>query len=228
MFLLFERQARRLDALAAHGEPVDAQVTGVSRDDTITYYAYRVNGNEYTWDVARTDAPFSVGQVFQVIYLPEDPSLSRPFADRRLAAREAAGNRSFSLKVCSGVAFFLLVLAGLAQRDLRRLRSGAPSEIEDPHAYKRRLQFTALAFLSLFLLIGWFHTKDALEKGDSVVPELISLAFVAGILGCGFYLVARDGPLKARERAARMMRWIAPIVFGIALLRLAPFLLLGR
>ena len=49
LLVLFERQARRLDALSTHGELVDAQVRAVSRDSGTTFYAYRVSGNEYTW-----------------------------------------------------------------------------------------------------------------------------------------------------------------------------------
>ena len=199
----------------------------MSRGDGTTYYAYRVNGNEYTWNVARTDAPFFVGQVFPATYLPEDPSFSRPFADRRVAAREAARNRSFSWKACFGVACFLLVFAGLTHRGLRRLRGGASSEISEPHAYKRRLRFTALALLPSVLLIGECHVQDALENGEAVVPALIGLAFAAGIVGGICYFADRDGPRQARERSARILRWAAPIAGGVALLRLVA-LLLGR
>jgi hypothetical protein len=225
LFLLFERQARRLDALAAHGETVDAQVTGVSPDGGATFYAYRVAGNEYTWNVARAELPFSVGQVFSASYLPEEPSFSRPFADKSLAAREAARNRSFSHQACFGVGFFLLVFAGLVHRDLQRRRAGAPSEINDPQAYQRRLRFTALAFLPVFLLIGGFHLQNAMQKSESVLPGLIGLVLAASILGAMFYFGGRAGPHQARERSARILRWAVPIAGGVALLRLVVFLL---
>jgi hypothetical protein len=45
----FERQARRLDALADHGVATTATVTG-SRAETVDY-AYVVDGANYTWNV---------------------------------------------------------------------------------------------------------------------------------------------------------------------------------
>src|SRR5262249_20029608 len=126
--------------------------------------------------------------------------------NRSLAAHEAARNRSFSWKTCSGFGFVLLLFTGLAHRDLQRLRAGAPSEINDPEAYKRRLRFTALVFLPIFLLIGGFHFSDAMERGESVVPGLLGLGLAAGIVGGVFYFAGRDGPEKARERSSRIVR----------------------
>ncbi len=224
LFLLFERQARRLDALAAHGERVDAQVTGVSGDQGTTFYAYRVKGTEYTWNVARADAPFPVGASFPATYLPEDPSLSRPIADRSVAAAESAKNRRFSWKLVLGLAVTLLLFAGLVHRDLRRIRTGAPSELSAPTAYRRRLALTSLLLVPAFALIGGFHIRDALEKGESVLPGAIGLGVAVVIVGGVFFFAGRQGPIRARERSARILRWVAPIAAGIALLRLVAFL----
>jgi hypothetical protein len=226
LFFLSDRQARRLDALATHGKPVDAQVTAVSRDNGITFYAYRVGGNEYTWNVARAEAPFAVGQVFPATYLPEDPSFSRPSVDPDLAARKAARTRNLAWKTCLGAAALLLLFCGLVHRELRRLRTRATSERTDPKAYKQRLRFTALALLPIFLMIGGFHFQDALERGESVVPVIMGLAVCAGIVGGVFYFVGRNGPRKARERSMKVLRWVVPLAIGIALLRLIALIIM--
>jgi hypothetical protein len=117
------------------------------------------------------------------------------------------------------------MFAGLVHRDIRRLRSGAPSEASDPKAYKRRLALTSLVLLPAFVLITGFHLRDAIERGESVVPVVIGLCLAIAIVGSVFFFAGRDGPLKARERSARLLRWVAPIAGGIALLRLVAVLL---
>jgi len=223
LFLLLERQASRLDALAARGEPAEARVTAVSRDQAFTAYAYRVGGTEYSWDAARTDAPFAVGQSFRIVILPDEPSFSRPFTDRRLAAKEAAGNRSFSLKACAGVALFLLLCAGLTHRDLTRLRDGTVSELNDPKAYERRLRVTATVLIALVLGVSAFHFSDARARGESVIPVVLTAFVGAGILASVLYFGGRDGPLKASERSAKILRWAVPAAIGIGLVRLMQF-----
>ena len=220
LFAVLERQARRLDALAAEGSPVEAHVTGISRDRRTTYYAYRVSGVEYTWSVAREEAAHATGESFTATYLPSDPSLSRPFAERSLAAAESARNRSFAWKVVLGLALFLGFFAFVAHRDLRRLGVGAPSELSDPAAYRRRLAVTGLILVPVLIAVTGFHLQDALEKGESIVPVVVGLALVLGIVGGVFFVVARKGPSEARERASKLMRWLAPIAVGAGLLRL--------
>jgi hypothetical protein len=222
LYLLFERQARRLDALAAGGESVEARVTGVSDDGGYTYYAYSVNGVEYSWNVARKDAPFPVGTLFPATYSPADPSLSRPGADRQVAVAEAAKNRRFSWKVVLGLALMLLLLAASAHRDLRRIRTNAPSELSDPKAYRRRLMRTALLLLPVLALISGSHIRDAIEKGESILPEVLFFGLVAAIVGGVFFFAAREGPLKAQERSRRILRWAIPLLLGSALLRELP------
>jgi hypothetical protein len=175
--------------------------------------------------VARGDAAFSAGNVFKVVYLPADPSLSRPIADRSLAALESAQNRSFSWKVLLGAGLTLALFAALAHLDLRRIRKGAPSEFSDPRVYKRRLVFTFLILLPIILLIAGFHFHDSIERGESVLPVVIGLLIPIGIIAAVFFFAGRHGPMKAKERSARILRWAVPIAGGIALLRLMAMLL---
>jgi hypothetical protein len=223
LFLLLERQASRLDALAARGEPAEARVTAVSRDQAFTAYAYRVGGSEYTWDAARADAPFAVGQSFRIVFLPDDPSFSRPFTDRGLAAQEAERNRSFSLKACVGVALILLLCAGLTHRDLKRLRNGTTSEWNDPKAYKQRLRATGAVLIALVLAVSAFHFSDAQARGESVIPVVLTALIGAGILASVLYFGGRDGPLKASERSAKIIRWVVPVAIGLGVVRLIQF-----
>ncbi len=219
LFALFERQARRLDALAEQGAPVTANVTRVTEGGTV-HYAYWVDGVGYSWNVARDDAPYEPGATFAATYLPDDPSFSRPIADRALAAAEASGNRSFAWKVVLGVGLFLGFFALLTHRDLRRLRAGAPREEDDPAAYRQRLMLVGLALAPLLALILGYHASDALERGESVVPVLFGVVLALSVLGGTLLFVLRRGPGEARARAARLMRWVAPIALGIAALRL--------
>jgi hypothetical protein len=124
LLALFERQARRLDALAARGLPAEAVVTAVSRDGT-TFYAYRVGGAEYAWNVSSREAPFLADQTFPIVYLPDDPSFSRPIADRRGATEEAARNRRFTRRAVLAIGLTLAVFAYAAAWELRRARTGA-------------------------------------------------------------------------------------------------------
>jgi hypothetical protein len=225
LYVLFERQARRLDALASEGAPIEAQVTRVS--GSITDYAYRVDGVEYRWNVARERAPYAVGQRFVATYLPSDPSLSRPIAERSLASVEAVHNRSFAGKVVVALALVLAFLAFLVHRDVRRAHSGAPSEATDPAAYRRRLALVGAVLLPLLLLITGYHAKDALERGESIVPVALGLALSLAIIGGVFFYAARNGPGEARARAAKLIRWVAPLAIGVALVRLLVFLFAG-
>ncbi len=225
LFGLFERQARRLDALAAHGEPVEAYVTAISQTSGTTYYAYRVDGVEHRWSVARDEAPCDeVGQPFQATYLPEDPSLSRPIADRALAAAESSHNRSFARKVVLGVGLSLALLALVVHVDLRRLHG---EELSSPKAVKRRLTLVGAALTPLLVLIFGFHAQSAIEGGESLVPIALSIVLVVAIIGGVFAFTTRRGPSQARERAVKILRWAAPVALGLALLRLLALILGG-
>ncbi|MDB4939056.1 MAG: hypothetical protein JWP87_6028 [Labilithrix sp.] len=127
---IFERQARRLDALADHGKTVRATVT-----DAATYvgYRYEVDGAAYSLSVSRDEAPFNVGQELIVSYLPEAPAFTRPTSDPSVPRGEAARNRSFARKVVGGAVIFFAINAALSELKLRRLRKrtgGRPDETD--------------------------------------------------------------------------------------------------
>lgn len=225
LYLVFERQARRLDALALYGKPVEARVTAVSRDGDTTYYSYRVNGIEYSWSVMRNEAPYATGQAFTAFYSPSDPSLSRPIDRPGLAADEAARNRKFAWKVVLGAALALALCTFMAHRDVCRIRSGAPSELSDPASYRRRIAITAVFIVLLLAAIGYFHVHDSLEQGESLWPVVIALGLSIAILAAMFIPALLGGPEKARQRSERILRWAVPVVVGIALVRLIVFIL---
>jgi hypothetical protein len=221
---LFERQARRLDALGDHGEPTTATVTAVNRGGTVDY-AYVVNGTRYTWNVAQADAPNAVGETFPITYVPEDPALSRPGADRSRGTREAAANRSFAWKVEAGVFAFLAFNVILCDVRLRRLRKTGQTELTDPRAYRTRLILTGAMLVPLLVLVFGWHLTDSLRRGESVWPSVLAIVGSLAVLGgTGFY-VLREGRTQATARAARVLRWTVPLATGIATLRLVAWLM---
>jgi hypothetical protein len=127
LFLLFERQARRLDALADHGTTTTATVTRLTRQDATIYvhYAYDVDGVTYDWSVSEREAPYNAGEHFVVSYLPEAPGLTRPGADLSLAGVEAASNRRFSRRLLVGVVAFFALFAAFSELRVRKLRASA-------------------------------------------------------------------------------------------------------
>ena len=218
--LLFAHQEHRLDALADHGATAVATVTAISRDRGTTFYEYRVDGVEHAWDVRRDDAPFAPGQIFPITYLPEDPSFSRPIADRSLAAREAAHHRSVAWKIVLGLFFALGSVAVLAHRKLARMRAGAPTALADPRAYRRRIAVVGVVVVSLVGVVGALHARDALERGESLSPVVFAMILVVAIVGTIFFLAFRHGPEPAHARAVRVARWIVPLAGAVAFLRL--------
>lgn len=225
LYAMIERQSRRLDALAERGRPTEAMVTGVSRDGGITYYSYRVDGIEHDWNVDRADAPQAPGETFVASYLPEDPKLSRPWHDRARTAADAAKGRAFAWKACLGLAAFFGVFAAAVHVDLRRARSGiAPAPPSLP-TYRRRLGITAIVVAVLIATIGGFHARDALSKGQSLVPVFVALGIGAAICAAVFIPAARQGPAAAQERSTRILRWAVPVMIFLAALRLLLFLL---
>ena len=124
---VFERQIRRLEALADHGREATATVTSVVREGSgdLTHYGYSVGGASYTWNVSWADAPYGVGDRFPVTYLPEDPSLSRPGQPPSSAGAEAAGNAGFAHKALIGVFAFFAFNAALCHLKLKKLRACA-------------------------------------------------------------------------------------------------------
>jgi len=136
---------------------------------------------------------------------------------------EARRNRRFTWKLLLGIALTFAFFSFLTDCDLRRARSGVSAQPLDPGAYRRRLAWFALALLPGLVLVIGYHAQDALERGQSIVPVVLGLGLVLGILGAVFFFVARKGPDAARVRAAKLMRWLVPVAFVVALLRLLAF-----
>ena len=229
LYALFERQARRLDALAEHGAIATATVRTVSSQGSTTYvsYEYAVGGETHSWSVSQDDAPYAVGQAFPVLYLSENPSFSRPTVDRARATAEAVANRSFSGKVVAGAFAFFAVAAFACDSSLRRLRKRGRNELDDPRGQRRRLAFTGAMLAPFLVLILYGHGKDALQRGESlwsvILGSLLGLSVLGGI---AFYMM-RHGSAQAAARSARLLKWVAPIAVGVAALRLLLWLL-GR
>jgi hypothetical protein len=228
LHLIFERQARRLDALGARGVVTEATVTRVSEQGSETYvdYAYSVDGVTHTWNVAQKDVPgAAVGETFPVVYSPDDPALSRPGSDRAIAATEAASNRSFAKKAVGGIFAFFAFNALICEVRLRRLRKTGQTERTDPQAYRTRLVLTGVMLVPMLVLIFGWHLSESLRQGESVWPVVFGVVGSLGVLGgTGFY-VLREGREQASARSARVLRWAAPLATGIAALRLLAWLM---
>jgi len=189
LFGLFERHARRLDALGHHGAVADARVVeeevrrGSTRHAAHVAYAFVVDGRRYTWSVARGEIPFYVGETFPVLYLPEDPSLTRPYVDRTRATAEAASNRAATWKIVLAFSGFFAMFALSSHLRLRRIRAVGRTEWNDPAAYRRRLAGTGgLLLLALCLVTSW-HVRDAHLHGEPAWPSLLGFAFTLAVLG---------------------------------------------
>jgi hypothetical protein len=162
LYGIFERQARRLDALADHGRTTSATVVRITRQnaDETVFYEYVVGGKHYDWSVRAQDAPFAPGESFAATYLPEDPSLSRPGADGSRAAAEASSNRAFTKKAMLGVfAFFALNLAMLEVK-ARKLKKGKTIVISP--AWLGRV--LALLFLVIMLATNGYADVLAVQQ----------------------------------------------------------------
>ncbi|MDI1483336.1 hypothetical protein [Polyangium sp. y55x31] len=125
--LLFRRQELRLRALADHGHAGTATLTAVTRQGSAAYahYRYEVGGIVYTWNVDRKTLPIEPGETFDITYLPEDPSLSRPGSYSKIELDD-----ELNLPFRRGFPLGLFVLFGAAaafcHRNVRRLEDGAP------------------------------------------------------------------------------------------------------
>lgn len=227
---LFERQARRLEALGDHGAPVTATVASIGADQSL-FYRYVVDGQPYEWSVRRDAAPYAVGATFEAYYLPEDPSFSRPGPDRSVATLEAASNRSGTTKGLLGIFWFFGMFAAMSAIELielRRVGVEAYTSAEGRAAgMRRRLVSMGVILLPLLFAIGYWHFRDAEAHGESPVAPLIGLVLALGVLGGTVAYALRRGPAEAQARAARLARWAAPIAIVIAILRLLAFLFGG-
>lgn len=223
-FLLVERNARRLDALVDHGRPVTATVTEVVPQSSITHYAYRVNGTEYRWNVSSEALPLPAGQEFDAVYLPEDPSMSRPASGPRSPALDAKSAHTFAPRAFAVLALIFGGVALLGHREVRRLQRGAPSELDDAAAYRRRIATTGVIFGAVAVAVTGFHVRSALDRHESLAPFALSTALILGLVGVPFYFAYRDGPAAAAQRSAKVMRWIVPAAIVLAVVRLVAML----
>ena len=223
LFGLFERQARRLDALGEHGQITIATVTNVNR--TYVSYEYTIGTTTHDWSVSQGDAPYAVGQAFPIMYLPEVPAFSRPTVDRTRATAEAARNRSFTGKVVVGVFAFFAVAAFACDFNLRRLRKRGRAELTDPRAYRMRLAFAGAMLAPFLVLIFGWHGKDSFQRGESLWPVILGALLSLSILGGTVFYILRYGQAQAAARSGRLLKWIAPVAAGVAALRLLAWLM---
>jgi hypothetical protein len=128
LYGLFQRQVLRLEALADHGQRVIATVNDIEQRDSGTFvtYQYRVGNEVFTWSVSQRDAPHTKGENLTVLYLPEDPSFTRPGTDTSKVLAEAKANRAFTTKLLLGVFFFFVINAVIHEVKMRRLRRLSP------------------------------------------------------------------------------------------------------
>ncbi len=216
LMTLFERQARRLDALAERGEAVTAVVTKVRRGTT--HYAYQAAGKQHDWSVRTSEAPNVVGTRFVVVYLPGDEGLSRPTADRSAAAAEAANNRHTTWKYAVGAAWFFAGFAMLAQQGVARLRGGGEATPEKDT--RARLAGVGVVILPLLAPITGFHASDALARGESLIPVVLATILILVIIGATVRHTLRDGADRAGHRAQAVIRKLAPLAALLAIVRL--------
>ena len=227
---LFERQARRLDAVADHGVIAQATVTAQTEQGgaRFTRYVVDVEGVRYEGSVERADAPYDVGASFPMVLSAEDPTLALPGADRSRAAARAAENRAFAWKLEAGVFVFFGANALFSHLRLGRLQRTRLTEVDDPVAYRRRLVFAGALLAPMVVGISAWHARDAMAQGESVWPvALAGLLSVAIVVGTAAY-VLREGRAHASARSARRLLWAAPLAVGIALVRLLAWLVMGR
>ncbi|MDI3288051.1 hypothetical protein [Polyangium sp. 15x6] len=125
--LLFRRQELRLRALADHGRAGTATLTAVTRQGSasVAHYRYEIGGVVYTWNVDRKKLPGAPGETFDITYLPEDPSLSRPGSYSNVEL-DAELNLPFRRGFPLGIFVLFGSAAALCHRNVRRLQNGAP------------------------------------------------------------------------------------------------------
>jgi hypothetical protein len=172
LFALFNRQVRRLDALADHGmltTPVSATLRG-----NYLEYRYEVDDTLYTSSVGRDQVPRP--DVFEVRYLPEEPTFSRPDSDGSRTRAEAAKNRTNGPKILLGVFAFFALLTGAAHRDLTRRVSGT---------VRREISPRVLAIVTTALLLAATISVNLYDD----VREVEAKAFGARPLGLSVTLV---------------------------------------
>jgi len=179
--ILFRRQELRLRALADHGRPATAILTAVASQGSsaYAYYRYEVSGVVHTSNVDRKEIPVAPGQTFDVTYLPEDPSLSRPGASYSQERLQAELNLPLRRGLPLGLFVFFAGAAGLCHRNVRRLQGGAPL------ATKPRLSPEAAGRLVAGLILGCLLAVNL----DPKVQAVQAAAFGQAPLGLPVGLV---------------------------------------
>lgn len=223
LHLLFERQARRLDALADHGQLATATVTGVSHDgpDGIATYEYRVGTERYAWSVKASQLPPAAGSAIPIIFLPEHPTLSRPGADRTRASVEASSNRRFARGFMLGVLLFVAVNAGLSEMKLRKLVHGESLRVSPEWAGR----IVALLVLAGVLSTNLFADVAAVQQrafGTSPlgIPVLVLVSLVEVLLFAPLFWVF-EHLMRLALRAIRDNGGLSRIALVLYILRVS-------
>ncbi len=178
LLALFERQVRRLDALADHGtqtKPLSATVR-----DHYVEYRYEVDGTTHTSSTEREHAP--APEALEIRYLPEEPSFSRPDSDGTRTRAEAAKNRANVPKILLGVFAFFALVAGAAHRDLtRRLAGTKPTRRElSPRSLAA---VTTVLLLAMTVSVNLYDDVHAVEtKAFGARPFGLSVTLVVSLV----------------------------------------------
>jgi hypothetical protein len=219
---LFERQARRLDVLAATGEVTEATVTSLTKQgsSTFVHYSYSVGGGTHTSNQDIKNAPRAViGESFPILYAPSDPDMNVTGTDRAKAAQEAASNRRFSSRFVAAVFAILAACAIATDVRLRRLRKSGLPDPMSPQVFRRRMAIVGVVLAVPCVAVSLYHLSDARERGEPVWPVALALLIVLAVVGGTILFALRDGPARAAVRSARALKWLVPIAVAIAVVR---------
>jgi hypothetical protein len=195
LFVLFRRQELRLRALADHGLRGTAVVTAVGHQNhPITYYRYEVAGTSYTWNVGREDAPYEPGESFDIVYLPEDPSLNRPGATYTPELFAVDVNLTFQRGLLLGLFAFFAGASALCHRNLRRLEGGAPLRTKPRMSPDEAGRVVAVMLLAVTLSVNFDERVQAVfaavfGAAPLGVPVVAAVSAVEIVLAAPFFWV---------------------------------------
>lgn len=196
LHLLFERQARRLRALAEDGVVGEAEIVRATSE--YTFLAYEVGGARYDWNIGRSELPEPVGARVPIVYLPEDPALVRPGTDRACGALEAARSRRFGRRLELGLFAFFGLFFLFGELQIHELRTRGAAVFTDPTLFRRRLALS-FAMLAPFLgLLFGYHLEDARAKGESEGPVALGVVVSLTLIG-GIFLYCTSAGMALRE-----------------------------
>ncbi len=220
------RQARKLEALAVEGVPVDATVTQIDAQRTV-HLRYMLGESTHTWSVRSDEAPGArVGGVVPVAVLPSHPS-TLVVGDRSNALAKAAAGRAFAWKLDLGLLWFFGFAGVLSAWQYERMRRTGRTERDDPTGYRARLMLTGVWMAPIVLAIFVHHARDAAAKGEPAWLVPLAGVFALGVLGGTVAFVLREGRTKAAERAATLAKWAFPLALAVGVARLLLWLVVG-